>query len=193
MPNTTSKERIMPQISNAESALLALLAEESMYPYQIEQEVKYRDMRFWTDLSMSSIYKLLKKLEKNGMVTRTNRISPKNRLQTLYALSEKGRDALIDTIQVLLSTPEHVRWQVDIGTYNWNLVPAKKRKDALKKYRAALLENIEGYRKLLKFLQDSNCPEHRHAVAIRPVFLLEAEVKWVDSFIESLADKSSFK
>jgi DNA-binding PadR family transcriptional regulator len=46
----------MPNLSNAEAALLGLLSEQSMYPYQIEKEVRYREMRFWTELSMSSIY-----------------------------------------------------------------------------------------------------------------------------------------
>ena len=38
----------MVEITKAEAILLGLLSEQSMYPYQIEQEVKYRDMRFWT-------------------------------------------------------------------------------------------------------------------------------------------------
>ena len=57
----------MDALSNGEAALLGLLSEKPMYPYQIEQEVKYRDMRFWNDLSMSSIYKLLDGLEKKGL------------------------------------------------------------------------------------------------------------------------------
>ena len=175
------------EISNAETALLALLSEQPMYPYQIEQEVKYRDMRFWTDLSMSSIYKLLKKLGGSGLVTYENRISPENRLQKLYALSDKGRTVLIKKLESILSTPEHTHWQIDIGTYNSNLVEPEKRKEALLKYRAALLEKIECYKNLLKFLQDAHCPEHRFAVATRPVYLLEAEIKWVDSFIDSFS------
>jgi len=54
----------MPDLTNAEAALLGLLSERPMHPYQIEKEVRSRDMRFWTELSMSSIYKLLRKLEK---------------------------------------------------------------------------------------------------------------------------------
>lgn len=183
----------MSDISNAESALLALLSEEPMYPYQIEQQVKYRDMRFWTDLSMSSIYKLLKKLKQNGMVKQTNRISSENRLQTLYAITEKGQETLAVNIEAILSAPEHVRWQVDIGTYNWNLLSVRNRKTVLDKYRAALLERIEGYRKLLKFLQESNCPSYRFEVARRPIFLLEAEVDWIDSFSKLHASRGSTK
>ena len=84
----------MEHISNSEAALLGLLSEEPMHPYRIEQEVKYRDMRFWTELSMSSIYKLLRKLEKEGFTECTNKISEKNRLQKHYSISSAGKKAL---------------------------------------------------------------------------------------------------
>jgi DNA-binding PadR family transcriptional regulator len=175
--------RTMAELSNAEAALLGLLCEGPMYPYQIEQQVKYRDMRFWTELSMSSIYKLLRKLEKEGRVTRTNIISAENRLRKLYAASEPGRRALRRKLETLLSEPEHIRWQVDIGTYNCDLLPGKTVQAALKGYRAALQEKIKGYEALLKFLKSAGCPPHRFGVATRPVFLLKGEIQWVDAYL----------
>ena len=112
----------MTDLSNAEAALLGLLSEKAMYPYQIEQEVKYRDMRFWTELSMSAIYKLLRKQEKDGFVKSTNEISAENRLKKVYSISEMGKAALKDKIEKLLSFPEHIRWQFDIGMYNADLL-----------------------------------------------------------------------
>lgn len=82
----------MVEISNVEATLLGLLSEQSMYPYQIEQEIKYRDMSFWTELSMSAIYKLLHKLEKDKLVIRKTEISSENRLHTLYNLSDVGKN-----------------------------------------------------------------------------------------------------
>jgi DNA-binding PadR family transcriptional regulator len=176
----------MKTISNAESALLGLLSEEPMHPYKIEQEVKFRDMRFWTELSMSSIYKLLRKLEKDGLVERENRISPENRLQKLYSISKEGTECLKHKIATLLSSSEHIRWQVDIGIYNCNLLPLKKIRESLNEYRNDLLEKIKGYENLLEFLKDADCPQHRFEVAKRPVYLLKAEIAWVDSYIKNL-------
>ncbi len=164
-----------------------MLSEESMYPYQIEQQVEYRDMRFWTELSMSSIYKVLDKLEKMGLVTRENEISEKNRLRKLYSISEDGKKALQEKLITLLSVPEHVRWQVDIGTYNSSLLPAKAVRESLKKYRDALEKNIQCYEDLLKFLKDSDCPSCRFTIATRPVFLLRGEIAWVDAYLAELA------
>ena len=177
----------MTKISNVEAALLGLLSEEPMHPYKIEQEVKYRDMRFWTGLSMSSIYKLLRKLEKKELVERENIISPENRLQKLYSISEVGSQALADKIEVLLSEPEHMRWQVDIGIYNCDLLSVEKVRTALTKYRAQLLEKIKGYDDLFAFLQESECPPHRLELAKRPVYLLNAEIAWVNDYLKTLA------
>lgn len=176
----------MTKISNAETAILGLLSEGPMHPYKIEQEVKNRDMRFWTELSMSSIYKLLRKLEKDGLVERENKISAENRLQKLYSISKKGTECLKQKIESLLSKTEHLRWQVDIGIYNCSLLPVEKIRESLNKYRTDLQEKITGYENLLQYLKDANCPLHRLEVAKRPVYLLNAEIAWVDSFIKNL-------
>lgn len=176
----------MAELSSAEAALLGLLSEGPMYPYQIEQQVKYRDMRFWTELSMSSIYKLLRKLEKDGLVTRANKISSENRLRKLYTISDQGRMALKGKLEMLLSQPEHVRWQIDIGTYNCSVLPGDKVMAALKKYRRALNEKMKGYENLLRFLKSAGCPAHRFGVATRPVFLLQGEIQWIDSYLSQL-------
>jgi len=179
----------MTELSNAETALLGILSEQPMYPYQIEQQVKYRDMRSWTDLSMSSIYKLLQKLEKETLITRKDEISPKNRIQKIYTISQKGKTALQEKIQTLLSEPEHTKWQIDIGTYNLNLIPKEKNQKALAKYRQAVQKKIQDYEALLKFLQDEECPVYRHAVASRPIFLLKAEIQWVDAFLKQIENQ----
>jgi len=157
-----------------------------MYPYQIEQEVKYRDMRFWTELSMSSIYKLLAKLEKEGLVDRNNQISTENRTQKLYSINEKGIEALQYKIEQILRVPEHLKWQIDIGIYNCDLISKEKVRTALIEYRTDLKKKIKGYNDLLLFLIESKCPQHRLAIAKRPAFLLEAEIKWVDSYLSEI-------
>jgi len=176
----------MTALSNAEAALLGLLSEKPMYPYQIEREVKERDMRYWTDLSMSSIYKLLRKCEKRGLVKRTNTVSPQNRLRALYTLSAKGRRALAEKVEALLTEPGHIRWPVDIGISNCDLLPRKAVRAALVKYRAGLEEKAHCYRALQKFLRGAGCPAHRFGIATRPVFLLEAEMRWVDEYMKTM-------
>lgn len=172
------------ELTNTETALLGLLSECPMNAQQLQQEVQYRDMTFWAEISISSIPELLKKLETRGLVIQNNSNNEENFLKKTYTISEQGKILITRKIEKILSNVEHLRWQIDIGTYNCNLLPTKKVKDALCLYRTQLKEKIDGYKDLLKFLQQSKCPFHRLAIASRPIYLLEAELKWIDSFIE---------
>ena len=55
-------------MTNAELAVLSLIVEGPQHGYAIEQLIEARGMREWTDVGFSSIYYLLKKLEKEGLV-----------------------------------------------------------------------------------------------------------------------------
>lgn len=178
------------EISNAEAALMGLLSEGPMYPYQIEREVECRSMRDWTELSMSAIYKLLVGLERRGLVLRENEVSDQNRLRKLYRLGPAGKKALCARLEALLSEPEHMQWQIDIGIYNCDALPRKTVIESLARYRKSLDESIRCYRELLKYLQDCGCPPHRYGIASRPIRLLEAEAAWVDDYVKELGEEA---
>jgi len=175
----------MRAISDAEVAVLGLLAEKPKHPWQIEKDVEFRDMRSWTDLSASTIYKRLQALERDGMVSSEAEIV-EGRARKVYAISDAGRTALAARLLDLLAEPDVVKSRIDIATYNIDLVPARSAIEALRTYRAALESRVSGYRDLEQYLRTSGCPPHRMAVARRPVHLLEAEVRWVDEFIGTL-------
>ena len=54
-------------LTNAELAILSLVAETPRHGYEIEQVIERRGMREWTEVGFSSIYYLLKKLETDGL------------------------------------------------------------------------------------------------------------------------------
>ena len=125
-------------------------------------------------------------LEKEELVVRENIVSDENRLQKHYSISEKGRQILRQKLTTLLANPEHMRWPLDIALYNISLVPPAEIITALQAYRGKLLSDIQGYKDLLQFLMDSGCPAHRFEVARRPILLLQADLTWVDSYLETL-------
>ncbi len=173
------------QLSDAETALLGLLSEGPMHPWQIEKVVKEREMRFWTDLSQSTIYKQLRSLRKAKLVECSQEIE-NGRLRKVYRASKEGRDALLASLRDLLSEPQHLKWRVDLGTYHLHLLPRKEALACLAAYRAKLEEDLKGYRSLETFLESHGCPWHRFAIARRPMRLLEGELRWADEFMDQL-------
>ena len=172
-------------LSSAEIALLGFLSEKPMHAWQIESAVEHRDTRSWTDLSQSTIYKQLRSLAGEGLVVVDEQVVD-GRLRKVYSVTREGTVALRHSILALLAEPEHMKWRVDLATYNVDLVGTKQALAALKRYSDGVREQIDGYRELEKYLQASGCPRHRQALARRPVYLLEAELEWVEEFRREL-------
>lgn len=173
-------------ISNAEAALLGLLTEGPKHPYQIEKDVQFRDMRFWTELSMSAIYKLLRKLEEEELVTCETEITEENRARKIYSITEQGETALREKLAQILLEPEHVRWQADIALYNLDVFDRDLRLAMLRDYRRSLVKKISEYRDLETFMLGTGCSVYPLTVSRRPIYLLEGEIRWLDDFIKEI-------
>lgn len=171
--------------TDAETALLGLLCEEDMHPWQIEKTVQWRDMRSWTDLSQSTIYKQLRSLEGAGRVECHPEVEG-GRLRKVYRITPQGREDLAARLQEILGEAEHQKWRVDLATYNLDLLPPGAAREALAAYRRALEDRIRCYRELEAFLVAEECPTHRLAVARRPIHLLEGELRWLDAYAAEL-------
>ena len=174
--------RGLAKLSNKEIALLGLLMEEPMYPYQIEKIIQFRDMRSWTEMSMSSIYKALSKLEERSIVKSDVTISEGNKPQKIFSVTPEGRRAFRTSIRELISKPERMIWQFDLGVYNMDALSKAEIKGALDEYEARLGELAEGYRELEEFMRGEGCPEWRVAVSTRPQHLIRAELEWLTIF-----------
>ena len=172
-------------VNDAQVALLGLLSERPMHAWEIERTAKHRDMRFWTDLSTSTIYKHLNALEKTGHV-HSSEEAIGGRLRRTYSLTDEGSSALKERLRDILSEPQHLKWRIDLGTYNIDLLPRDEAVACLEAYRQALGEAARGYRELDEYLDGSGCPLHRRAVARRPMHLLEGEMRWADEFLDEL-------
>jgi hypothetical protein len=55
-------------MTNAELAILGLIVERPRHGYEIEKVIEERGMREWTEVAFSSIYYILRKLEKKNLI-----------------------------------------------------------------------------------------------------------------------------
>ncbi len=174
----------MSTITKLEAALLGLLAEKPMHPYEIEKTVVERDMRFWTGISMSSIYKVLGKLETKLLVDVHVEITEANQAKKVYVITERGKREVKEKVRELVSEMENIICQVDIGLHNLHLLSKEEVNTALSQYIRSVDEKIQCYHELENYLVGCECPVHRLALAKRRVFLMHAEREWALSFLE---------
>jgi DNA-binding PadR family transcriptional regulator len=178
----------MRAVNDLETALMGLLSEKPMHPYEIEKVIVERDMRWWTAISMSSVYKLLRKLEKEGRVRSEVRLNPRNLAQKVYTLTPAGRKALVVCVKQLVSDWTRPIWPVDIALSNLRLLGAREVASCFKKYEASLDKMIECYGRLKNYLE-ANCPLPNIQLAVRPLSLMKAEKQWVRQFMKQYRQK----
>ena len=76
-----------------EYCVLKLIAQEPTYGYEIVMHLKQVG---FSDLSESTLYPLLLRLEQQGKVTVERRHSPKGPSRKYYIVTEEGRQALLE-------------------------------------------------------------------------------------------------
>lgn len=170
----------------AEIALLGLLAEGAQHPWELSKQVRYREMRTWTELSQSTIYKQLRALESRGLVEAVE-VAVSGRLRHQYSITEAGRRAVGEGIVALLANPTYPRWPVDIASYNVDLAAADEAIAALRRYADTLRKRADDWTRLEAFLEGTGCQPHRWALARRARYMIDGELRWVEEFSADLA------
>lgn len=173
----------MSSITNMETALLGLLSEKPMYPYEIEKNVWEHDMRYWTEISLSSIYKVLEKLEKKLLVDVNLTVTETNKVKKIYSLTEKGKKELKEKIVEIMSELEISIYEIDLALANLHLLTTDEVNEVLGKYLESIDQRLSCYRDLEQYLLDHECAVGNLALSRRRLFLIAAEREWVLSFL----------
>ncbi len=90
---------------SAENALLGILMTGPKHGYDLHGYVSTKMNQFW-DLSMSQIYALLKRMERNGVVVSQEEWQENRPAKNIFSITQKGKERFLRWV----STPvEHVR------------------------------------------------------------------------------------
>lgn len=172
----------MSTISNKEAALLGLLTSGPMHAYEIEKEIYNRSMRDWTEISMSSIYKVLARLEDRKLVVSEVKVSDSNRIQKKFTVTDDGRKVMHQWVTTKASAWERTVWPIDIAISNLDLLSTEEKIAAFGSYIRSVDESIACYNDLLGYLKE-HCSFHSLSLALRPLKLLEAERSWATDML----------
>ena len=172
-------------MTNAELAILSLIAEHPRHGYDIEQVIEARGMREWTEIGFSSIYYLLNKLEKDGMIE-SHLQQPEGRgpARKVYRITQLGRQAQIDGTLAALSTPQSGSTPFLLGLSNYPALPKEQVLSALYSYAARLDESLNHMQQRAE--KQRPLPPFVEAMFNYSQVLAEAELKWIRIFIQEV-------
>ena len=171
-------------LTNAELAILSLVAEQPRHGYEIEQVIEERGMRDWTEIGFSSIYYLLKKLERGGLVEGHLEKARRGPAPKVYRPTPAGREALRAGLLDALSVPRRSYPPLQLGLSNLPGVPPEEALGALREYRDDLGARLE--RVQARWESQKPLPYHVDAQFDHSVTMIRAERAWVEQFVEQL-------
>ena len=172
-------------MTNAELAILSLIAEQPRHGYDIEQVIESRGMREWTEIGFSSIYYLLNKLEVDGMiVSQLQQPEGKGPARKVYSITELGRQAQVDGTLAALSTPQSGSRSFLLGLSILPVIPPEQLLAALNSYAAELDNNLKHM--LGRAEEQRPMPPFVEAMFDYSTVLAEAEFNWIRNFIQQV-------
>lgn len=171
-------------MTNAELAVLTLVAERPRHGYEIERVIEERGMREWTEIGFSSIYYLLKKLEREGLIEGQLEAAKRGPARKVYRLTPAGREAARAGVIEALSVPHHCYPPLQLGLANLPSVPLAEALAALREHRDALVEQLVQ----LQARQESQqpLPSFVDAMFDYSATMIEAEKGWIEKFIAQI-------
>nr|WP_156609761.1 PadR family transcriptional regulator [Auraticoccus cholistanensis] len=166
----------------AELTVLGLLVERPRHGYDLEQVIEQRGVRRWTDIGFSSIYYLLGKLEKRGLVVAVQD-RPAATSRRVFRVTAEGERVTAAETARFIAEAEPVPQPALVGLANQTLLPEQD-------YAAALrtrLAGIEARLASVRAAEQAQAPLPRPAreVFSYSVSLLEAERSWLAARVEA--------
>ena len=171
-------------LTDAELAILSLIAEKPRHGYELEQVIEERGMRSWTDVAFSSIYFILSGLVKKGLATAALQpAAGRGPAKKVFSATSKGQATLREGIRRALAGAEHDNRRFLLGLCCLPLLTRTDAENALKQ-RISFLKSKIAELSAHPAMTTPGFPLHVRAMFDYSLALLQTELDWSQSFLQ---------
>ena len=170
-------------------AVMALLYERSMHPYEMVSTMRERGKHESVRLRYSSLYSVVGALEREGLIEATEtRREGRRPERTVYSLTGRGRDEFLGWLRELLAEPAKEHTQFAAGLSFVAAIPPVEASALLEERARRLEEEVVGMRARMEAVAEEGVArlflvEYEHELVLR-----EAELAWVHRLVREIRD-----
>lgn len=172
-------------LTDSELMLLGLVSEMPRHGYEIEQVLEARGMREWAQIGFSSIYFVLGKLEKSGLVQ--SETPTRTKARKVFSITPLGSEKLIAETTAALGKYRPASSSLLLGMVNWAVLTRNEALDALKERLSSIDEQIEHLECLRRHRQPM--PDHVEILFDFSASQLAAERTWITKTLDYMRSK----
>lgn len=173
-------------MNEAELTLLSLLAEGDRYGHEIQQLIEQRGLRAWVAIGFSSVFYLLGKLERQGLVSAALFPDALGAARKRYGLTEAGRGVLQTALADLLRQPRALGEGFELALANLGVLKPHQVYQNLSHHYADLAERLARIERDWAAHRDApNDPQADSIGALytHSIALMRAELAWLGEFL----------
>jgi len=173
------------KITDSELLVLGLVAEMPRHGYELEQAIEQRGMREWTQIGFSSIYFVLRKLEKKGLIIAKQ--PEKAKAKKSYAITNIGHEILVSQTLIALRSIRPTYSSVLLGMIHWSVLTRDQALEALQKRKEAIAKELTRLGDI-QFKQQP-LPDHVDTMFDFSIGQLKTEAKWITKTLAYMQTK----
>lgn len=159
-----------------ELTIIGLLLERPRHGYELEHTIEQRGIRNWADIGFSSIYYVLAKLERRGLIDSDDQ-PVHSRAKRTFSPTARGREAAIAETTALIEHTRPASHPFLAGLANLGLLSERDYADALRTRLAEIEARIATVRSTSR--AQAPLPPPAEEVFSFSLALLEAEREWL--------------
>jgi len=178
------------ELSHVAFVVLGLISEESCNGKTIDEKIEKRGMRDWTSIGKSSIYGVLKKLEKDGLVKSWIE-ELDNRMIRVYGITPYGFNVLKRKVKMILSN-YYGRNNEDFYVA-YSMFPLLSQEEQIKAFTASL-KKIKEHKTLLKNMLRDNSDYPINVIGLfkHPMMILQTDIDFFEWVIKVISKDNNF-
>ncbi len=176
-------------MTNAELAILGMVVEAPRHGYEMEQLIEQRGMRNWTEVGFSSIYYILQKLEKRGLVrSQPQPAAGRGPQRKVFSVTTRGQKAWRQATLEMLAVPA-TGSPFLLGLAGIPGLSPQEVVTALRKYRKQVIRRRDEVE--ATWQQAEQLPVFLEGMYEYGYNLAQAELEWLDRYIPRLESQIS--
>ncbi|GAB2837611.1 PadR family transcriptional regulator [Lentzea nigeriaca] len=170
-------------------AVLALLSERPMHPYEMAQTMRERHQEEVIKLNYGSLYTVVEQLHRHELITAAATQKAGNRPErTVYAVTEAGTAELHDWLRELIAVPAKEYRRFEAGISMVGLLPPHDALTVVEQRLAAVAEQLTALAVLLEKLAGMGLPQLAWIELDYRMAILRAERAWLAWFAAATRD-----
>lgn len=170
-------------LSNVELILLSIVNESPSYAYEIEKQIEAKKMRHWVKIGIASIYQVLDRLQKQGLVSFKTEKEGRAPERKRFFITEEGQEKLRESVKQLLSHAEDYYLDLNVAIECADILDRETYHQCLNQR----LEQVETALKRVKSMLNLNDQGTKGAMVMENLILFRtAERDFLKSLLQNI-------